>query len=87
MTYLVQSPSGVTVTGDTLFDAVFSTAAVRPDYKARRVIICGQPDTITFSDEPKTGYHGEELNREMASRALTLLRRCGYTLFRSVDAD
>lgn len=84
--YLILSPSGVPITGDTLFDVVFASSLLRPDYAARCVSINGAPDTVSFSGDSHTGYHGDELNREMAARGLTLLTRRGYQLFTAHDA-
>lgn len=68
-------------TGGSLVDVVLSTHAVCFDFSARRVIVYGEPDTVSFSEE----YSHVELTREFASRALKVLKRYDFQLFRNVD--
>lgn len=83
--YLILSPSGVPFIGNTLFDVVFASRLLRPDYQARRVLVDGKPDTVVFSDDPADGYHGDDLDRQLAARGLNLLKRRGYQLFTASD--
>lgn len=65
-------------TGDRTIDLVFGSGLATLDHAARRAVIKGAPDTVSFSAE----YSDEELLREAARRALDVLRRHhGYILF------
>lgn len=82
MSYLLLSPSGVPITGDRLVDVtVYGNRAVRLDYSNRRLVVCGTADTVSFGPD----YSPDELPGQAAQRALTLLRRRGYQLFKLVD--
>jgi hypothetical protein len=65
--------------GGTLTDVVLTSGAVTFDLSARRAVIYGQPDTVSFSND----YAHDELIREMALRALTVLKRYDFQLFRN----
>lgn len=81
--FIILSPSGQVLSGDTLYGVVFSSAAVRPNFVDRCVQMQGgQNDSIIFGHD----YDHIELQREMASRALALLRRRGYALYELRDA-
>lgn len=67
-------------TGTTVTDVVQSTGVVTVDFDARRAVIKGKPDTVSFS----TDYSHIELVREVHARALQVL--CchhDWALFRS----
>jgi hypothetical protein len=68
-------------TGGSLVDVVLSTRDVTFDYAARRVVVYGTPDTISFTAD----YNSEEMTREMARRAVTVLKLYGWQLFRNDD--
>jgi hypothetical protein len=74
MKYLLYR-DGRTTIGNTIGQIV--APLVDLDRTQRCVVIDGEPDTVSFSDE----YTATELHREMCGRALTLLQRRGWTLF------
>lgn len=67
--------------GGSVADVVLTTGAITFDLSARRVVIYGEPDTVSFSSD----YTRDELLRELAGRALTVLKRYGFQLFRNTD--
>lgn len=77
MKYLLLSPSGIPILGDTLANTIFGSRAARLDAASRCVIVCNEPDSVTFGPD----YSYDEMVREAAARAITLLRRRGYTLY------
>jgi hypothetical protein len=79
--YLIVSPSGITVQGDTLFGAVFSTTIASVNPARRCVQINGVDDGITIGAD----YDHDQADHELAIRALVLLRRRGYALYRLQD--
>jgi arylamine N-acetyltransferase len=78
---LLDTRGGYHYTGGSLIDVVLSTRDVTFDYAARRVVVYGKPDTVGFT----TDYSHEEMAVEMARRAITVLKRYGWQLFRNDD--
>jgi hypothetical protein len=68
--------------GSTLTDVVLSSGAVTFDLSARRAVIYGQLDTVSFS----RAFTDKELVHELACRALTVLKRYDFQLFKNIDA-
>jgi hypothetical protein len=82
MKFLILSPSGnVYYCSDSIRGLVTQCMTVRLDYKQRRVVYSGKPDGVVIGDD----YSDVELDRELAARALVLLKRAGYTLYEQRD--
>jgi hypothetical protein len=75
--YLFVSPTGFNSAGDTLYAAVFKIPGVDINFDRRCVQINHVNDTITIGSD----YNAEEMARELAGRALVLLRRKGYAMY------
>lgn len=69
-------------TGETTVDLLRASGLISIDLDARRAVILGKPDTVTFSTE----YTQDDMVREACRRALQVLcSNHGFTLFRSED--
>lgn len=68
--------------GETYLELFLKCPDVTGDSNARVAVIMGKPDTVSFSNE----FTFEELMREIAERALFVLRRdCGFILARNIE--
>jgi hypothetical protein len=68
-------------TGSSLADVVLSHPEVRFDLNARCLVFRGAQDTVIFSNE----YAHEELIREIAARARTVLKRYDFQFFHNTE--
>lgn len=77
---LIQITTGRFVTSETRLGLVNQIPEFSIDLEARRVVISGEPDTVTFHADL---YNAEDLQREAAKRGLdVLVRDYGWTMYR-----